>query len=169
MFNSASLKAFNTLTTTQESTLRNLGCNEECLKLIRTLPDQERFWLSDVDMRDILLRVQEIAEMTSDEEAEETLMTDFGFSSTLFGSGADRWIDADLAYSKLPKWLAKDYHSTGWCVGSEQGELLEWTKIFLLQEVRANLWLRFFEKKKKEPKKEVTKTYPFEHDYPGYY
>lgn len=58
----------------------------------------------------------------------------------------DVWVSTEKLESGLPDWFHSDH--CGWFLSIGDGEFLRWAKVFLMQEVRVNIWMRYLEHKK---------------------
>jgi hypothetical protein len=123
------------------------GCDKETRDLLCKLPLKELDIL--VKHMDILERVKNIAKMSS-------LHLDHLMTSQ-YGLKVDAWSDGDYYLGvtniedRAPRWWHSDH--IGWTFHTgDTAQFCAWARDFLMQEVRINIWIRYFEHKKAELK-----------------
>jgi hypothetical protein len=103
---------------------------------------------------ELIDRVREIAKMT-EVQALAVLKEDYRLEVDGHMNG-DVWIATEKLEDAIPDWFHSDH--CGWFKTVRDGELLEFAKSLMMQEVRINVWIKYLEHKK-NPKM----------DYPGGY
>jgi hypothetical protein len=99
---------------------------------------------------DLIDRVRDIAKLT-EVQAIASLKEDFNLEVDGHLNG-DVWIATEKLEEAIPEWFHSDH--CGWFKTVKDGELLDFAKNIMMQEVRINICLKYLEHKK-DPKPEI--------------
>ena len=93
---------------------------------------------------DLITRVLEVTKMTEVQVLAE-LREEYDLEVDSFQTG-EYWIGTEKVEDAIPDWFKSSH--CGWFLNdTDAGGLVEWAKSFLMQAVRANLWMRYLEHK----------------------
>ncbi len=95
---------------------------------------------------DLVSRVKEIAKMSVTQVLTE-LREEYSLEVDQYEEGS-RWINTEKLDGAIPEWFYSD--SWGEHVSAREGEFMGWSRNFLVQDVRINIWVRYLQQEKRE-------------------